>query len=91
MARSCWSFSATGALECQLKKKHGQLISVSEQQFIDCDPYNAGCEGGWPAYGLNKSHIITDLTDLFLLEALNYASNGVASEPVYPVRHSLSF
>jgi len=42
---SCWSFSATGALESHHFIKTGQLISLSESQLVDC--YSSdGCGGG---------------------------------------------
>lgn len=45
---SCWSFSATGAMESIYTIKTGIQVSFSEQELIDCsNKYNdMGCNGG---------------------------------------------
>jgi len=46
---SCWSFSATGDMEGSHFVSTGKLVSLSEEQFVDCDKVDHGCQGGLPS------------------------------------------
>ena len=63
---SCWSFSSTGAMEGAYQIKTGTLLSLSEQELVDCDHNgSAGCNGGsmegaFQWYESNKTELESD-------------------------------
>ena len=65
---SCWAFSSVGALEGQLKRKTGKLLSLSPQNLVDCVTNNDGCGGGY-------------MTNAFDYVRQN---RGIDSEDAYP-------
>lgn len=69
---SCWTFSTTGCLEAHHAIRTGKLISLSEQQLVDCAQAfkNHGCKGGLPSQAF---------------EYIRY-NKGLESEEDYPYR-----
>ncbi|KAM4644295.1 cathepsin K isoform 2-T2 [Amazona ochrocephala] len=65
---SCWAFSSVGALEGQLKRRTGKLLSLSPQNLVDCVASNDGCGGGY-------------MTNAFEYVRQN---RGIDSEDAYP-------
>jgi xylem cysteine proteinase len=48
---SCWAFAAAATIEFQINVLlNVSTTDLSEQQLVDCDTTNWGCDGGWPHY-----------------------------------------
>lgn len=68
---SCWAFSAIAAVEGLHKIKTGELVSLSEQELVDCDRgENLGCRGGFMEAAFEYIKV----------------NGGVASEKHYPYK-----
>ncbi|KAH8370819.1 hypothetical protein KR093_005101, partial [Drosophila rubida] len=68
---SCWAFATIGTLEGQNFIKNQQLVSLSEQNLVDCSKNDGGCQGGWPDNALNyiKDNGGVDTEDSYPYEA----------------------
>lgn len=45
---SCWAFSAVATIEGAHQRNTSNLVSLSEEDIVNCVPDCYGCSGGWP-------------------------------------------
>ncbi|SBS86530.1 cysteine proteinase, putative [Plasmodium ovale] len=75
---SCWAFASVGNIECMYAKNNNNtILTLSEQEIVDCSKLNFGCDGGHPFYSfiyaiengvcLNEEYKYRAIDDLFCL------------------------
>jgi KDEL-tailed cysteine endopeptidase len=71
---SCWAFSTVAAIEGANQIKTGELVSLSEQELVDCDAKAVGCSGGYMSWAYE-----------FVIQ-----NHGLTTESNYPYKGNVS-
>uniref|UniRef100_A0A8C9GD29 Peptidase C1A papain C-terminal domain-containing protein n=1 Tax=Piliocolobus tephrosceles TaxID=591936 RepID=A0A8C9GD29_9PRIM len=92
---SCWAFASVGNIESIYAKHNNKtMLTLSEQEIVDCSKLNFGCDGGHPLFSfiygvetgvcLNKDYMYRAKDDLFCLrygckQKVNLSSIGAVN------------
>jgi C1A family cysteine protease len=60
---SCWDFATCGAYEGNYRIINSKSINCSEQQILDCNPWDYSCDGGWWAFQYFIDHGVARESD----------------------------
>ncbi|CAJ0940297.1 unnamed protein product, partial [Ranitomeya imitator] len=74
---SCWAFATVGVVESRLCIKNHNLMTLSEQQLVDCDRTDQACCGGLPIYAF------TYATHTGLMKSQDYEYEGKQNDCQY--------
>ena len=77
---SCWAFSAVATIEAAHKRNTTNLVSLSEQDLVDCVPDCDGCGGGWPYLAIE--YVMNGTLQPGTSQ--NNYTKGIDSESFYP-------
>lgn len=89
---SCWAFSAIAAIEGHDAIATGDLLSLSEQQLVDCAGgiyENEGCNGGWmnQSFEYAKTHALETEADYPYAEVDQKCQEDAAKGKVFVTQY----
>lgn len=84
---SCWAFSAISSVEQKIALKHNQFYKLSEQQLVDCNTQNYGCNGGYMSRAfqyIRQNRITTNHS--YPYEAVRRTCRRRGTSPLFSIR-----
>lgn len=82
---SCWAFATVANVEGVNFLKTGKLVSLSEQELVDCEKTDQGCNGGLPSNAYDwmiKNKVGLELESAYSYKGRDQTCSTVASKEV---------